>query len=204
MLYIYIWPALFLVTLALETSLLLYRNGVFSSGLPRAEITETHGAVLVRIQLQRPLKIKPGQYINLWIPSVSFWSFMQTHPFVVVSWVEGYQYTLDLLIQPRKGLTRDLVTCHPRTVLFTGPHGISAPIDEYEHILMVAGGVGIIAQLPYLNRLVYNHSACNVRTRRVHLVWHVQDLGRIGNLGSKPLQPAYETSVRISCAATAQ
>ncbi|KFY55815.1 hypothetical protein V496_06884, partial [Pseudogymnoascus sp. VKM F-4515 (FW-2607)] len=68
-------------------------------------------------------------YINLWIPSVSFWSFLQTHPFTVMSWDPKDQDRLDLLIEPRRGLTREMLyhaekgyTINP-LVMFSGPHG---------------------------------------------------------------------------------
>ncbi|CZR67978.1 uncharacterized protein PAC_17877 [Phialocephala subalpina] len=124
-----------------------------------AHITHEYGAVKVRIQLQKPLDVKAGQAINLWMwmPSVSFWSFLQSHPFVVISWAEKPQDHLDLFIEPRRGLTRELLyhaksghTMNP-WVLFNGPHGKSIPIEDCENILIVASGFGIAAHLPYLS-----------------------------------------------------
>lgn len=45
-------------------------------GPARAVVTPAYGSV----KLSRPLKVEAGQYINLWIPSVSFWTFLQSHP----------------------------------------------------------------------------------------------------------------------------
>jgi len=55
------------------------------------------------------MQVKPGQYINLWIPSIGFWSFTQSHPFVVTSWSEWRQDILELFVEPQKGLTRDMI-----------------------------------------------------------------------------------------------
>ena len=92
---------------------------------------------------------------------------------------------IDLLIEPQRGLTRDLLyhaKGDPATnflVLFSGPHGTSVVLDEYESILVVASGFGIAAQLPYLRQLIYGYNACKTRTCRVHLVWQLETLGKL-------------------------
>jgi NAD(P)H-flavin reductase len=102
------------------------------------------GAVKMQLHLPKPLVIDAGQYINLWIPSVSFWSFLQTHPFTVISWDVKEQDTPDLLIKPRIGLTLELLnrakkdyTINP-LVMFSGPHEINVSMGEYESVLMLA------------------------------------------------------------------
>jgi NAD(P)H-flavin reductase len=184
--YLYISAGLFLFMCIAQGYMVIRRNGVFRYGRARAHITHEYGAVRVRIQLQKSLDVKAGQAINLWMwmPSVSFWSFLQSHPFVVISWAEKPQDHLDLFIEPRRGLTRDLLY-HAKSghdmdpwVLFSGPHGKSIPMDDYENILMVASGFGIAAHLPYLKQLIHGYNAREVRARRIHLVWQVRDIGK--------------------------
>jgi NAD(P)H-flavin reductase len=166
--------------------MVIRRNGVFRYSGARAHITHEHGAVRVRIQLQKPLDVKAGQAINLWmwIRSVSFWSFLQSHLFVVISWAEKPQEHLDLFIEPQRGLTRDLLyyakSGHAMNplVLFSGAHGKSIPMDDCENILMVASGFGIAAHLPYLKQLIHGYNAREVCARRIHLVWQVRDIGK--------------------------
>ena len=67
--------------------------------------------------------------------------------------------TLNLLIDPQKGLISKLQRLvkyesgsEPsdfRLALFTGPDGASAPMGDFERVLMVASGIGIVAQLPW-------------------------------------------------------
>ena len=142
---------------------------------------------MMQITLSQPLKVQAGQYIGLWIPSVSFWSFLQSHPFMVTSWSDEKQSSLDLLVQCRGGLTQELLR-HSKAcgnfisshlVMISGPYGISAPVGEYECVLMIASGFGGAAQLPYLKKLIYGYNTCKARTRRVHLVWQLQTLGKI-------------------------
>lgn len=143
--------------------------------------------VKLNIYLSRPVRVKAGQYINLWIPSVSFWSFLQSHPFVVTSWAEEGQKCLQLVIEPRRGLTRQLLR-HAKTdtkdlskyrfMVFSGPHGMSAAVDDYEVMLMIADGFGVAALLPYLKKLLYGYKGRTARTRRIHLVWQIHDIGK--------------------------
>ena len=99
---------------------------------------------------------------------------------MVTSWADGKQDTLKLFMEPRKGLTRDLLSYAEtdrdsgakisRLVLFSGPYGKSAAVGDYENVLMIADGFGIAACLPYLRKLIYSYNARKVRARRIYLV----------------------------------
>ena len=104
---------------------------------------------------------------------------------MVISWGPGKQHIIDLLIEPRRGLTRDLLY-HAKgdhaanfLVIFSGPHGTSVAMDEYESILMVASGFGIATHLPYLKRLIYGYNSRRVQARRIHLVWQIRHKGKL-------------------------
>lgn len=183
--YAYIFTTAFLSTLLLQ-GFVIHRS--------RARIAHFEDTIKVELTLSRPLKVKAGQYINLWIPSLSFWSIFQSHPFTVASWSDREQTSLELFIEPRRGLTQKLLhhltpgtdssqsrldASLSRLALFSGPHGISAPVGDYETVLMVASGSGIVAQLPYLKQLIYGHNAHKSRTRRVHLVWQLETRGKV-------------------------
>jgi predicted ferric reductase len=183
--YFYICIAIPTAMFLLQSMVIIIRNGVFSHHLARATISHDEGAVKMQLHLTRPLKVEAGRYINLWIPSVSFWSFLQTHPFTVVSWTATAQDTLDLLIEPRRGLTRELLdhakrgyTLNPM-VMFSGPHGMGLAMDKYESVLMVASGFGIAALLPYMKKLIYDYNARMGRARRIHVVWQISNRGRL-------------------------
>jgi hypothetical protein len=143
--------------------------------------------------LFRPLIIWLVLQTSAPLSPLSFWSFLQSHPFVVISWTEKPQDHLDLFIEPRRGLTRELLY-HAKNghainplVLLSGPYGKSIPIDNCENILMVASDFGIAAHLPYLKQLIHGYNAREVRARRIHLVWQVRDIGK-----SWPLSPPLE------------
>ncbi|KFY19587.1 hypothetical protein V493_07902, partial [Pseudogymnoascus sp. VKM F-4281 (FW-2241)] len=180
-LYIYVSAGLLLSMFLLQCSNVIFRNRIFWGHLSRATITHDSGAVKIRLHLQKPLKVDDGQYVNLWIPSVSFWSFLQSHPFMVVSWEPKEQHTLDLLIEPQRGLTQELLYHAKKDhaispiVMLNGPHGPRVAMDEYESILMVASGFGIAAHLPHLKRLIYGYNVRLVRARRIHLIWQIRN-----------------------------
>ncbi|KAH6675937.1 hypothetical protein B0J14DRAFT_587659 [Halenospora varia] len=181
--YLYIFAGIVAALFVVQLGTVVFQNKAWGRNFSRAYITRVNDTVRIRITASRPVEIKAGQYINIWIPSVS-WYILQSHPFVVTNWVEGKQGTLELFVQPRRGLTRKLFSHGtldtrnfiPRLALFSGPHGISIPVVEYETVLMVATGFGIAAQLPYLRKLIHGYQTCKTRTRRVHLVWQLQSL----------------------------
>ncbi|EYE95382.1 NADPH oxidase family protein [Aspergillus ruber CBS 135680] len=122
-----------------------------------------------RSRVSHHYPLEAGQYINLWIPLVSLWSWMQTHPFTVTSWFEGAQDTVKLLVHPCCGLTADLLRYASATAgssvsfvaLFTGPHGVSEEVGRYESVLVLDSGSGIAV------------------VRRLHLVWQVESVDKI-------------------------
>jgi len=184
-----IYPYIF--TGAFSLTLLLQGHFIHRS---RACITYSEDTIKIELTLSRPLKVKAGQYITLWIPSLSFWSIFRGHPFTVVSWSDRKQGSLELFIEPRGGISRKLLhrltssstrsqpdptSSLTHLALFSGPHGISAPVGDYETVLMIASGSGIVAQLPYLKQLIYRYNARKSCTRRVHLVWQLETGGKI-------------------------
>ena len=190
-LYILILGCTFSATFILEWCSVLYRNMTLRRSHSRALITRDRGRVRINISAARPWDVKAGQYINLCIPSIRLWSFWQSHPFMIIAWAEGGA-SFDLLIEPRNGFTRRLFA-HAREhdevqyradksdfhyAIFSGPHGLSAPVGDYGSVFMIATGFGIVAQLPYLKELIQGFNGCQFRTRRIHLVWQVHDLGR--------------------------
>ncbi len=102
---LYVSTGMLGLTSLLQLCSILYRNARFQRGFPRARVTRMSGGIKVTVIVPSQLQIKPGQYINLWIPSISFWSFLQSHPFVVASCTGGQQTTLELLIGPQRGPT---------------------------------------------------------------------------------------------------
>ncbi|EQL28308.1 hypothetical protein BDFG_08925 [Blastomyces dermatitidis ATCC 26199] len=175
----------------------LYRNRVLSSQpSPRALVTcekddpsdkdaQVEGKpIKIHVTLPRPLEVKAGQYVNLWMPSVGLGlaSWMQTHPFMVTSWSPGKQDVLELFVQTRRGLTAKLQAraavdgSASFSVFVSGPHGLSEPVSQYETVLAIVSGFGIAGVLSYLKQLLHGYNTSTSSIRRVHLVWQVETL----------------------------
>ncbi|KAH1598470.1 hypothetical protein KXX44_005587 [Aspergillus fumigatus] len=196
--YLYIPLAILLLSTFVHVLLFLYRNGIlpsrtypYASVMCRKKSKNTEGSdedpaegapLKIRVALPRPMHVKAGQYVNLWMPSVSFSSWLQCHPFMVTSWSPGRQDVLDLFVQARHGLTEKLRAraalegTASFTAFVSGPYGRSEPVGEYESVLAVASGFGIAGVVPYIKRLLYGYNTSSVRVRRVHLVWQVQTI----------------------------
>lgn len=173
-------------TSALEICHCFYRNFAIGQPYPRAHLTKVNGAVTITLSVPRPWTIKAGQYVNVWIPSVGFW---QSHPFMIAGWTEGQMPSLLLLVEPREGLTRKLLTyaadseleplaSQYRLAFFSGPHGLRVPMGDYGNVLLIASGFGVAAQIPYVKELIRDYHRCKVRTRRIHLVWQLHDFSK--------------------------
>ncbi|ORZ18017.1 ferric reductase like transmembrane component-domain-containing protein [Absidia repens] len=88
--------------------------------------------------------------------------------------------TFDLLIRPQKGMTKKLYEAVEKLgpdggdmyVLVEGPYGHSHPVLQYDTAILVGGGVGCTATVPYLQEAVYN--ASKNATRHLVFVWVVQ------------------------------
>ena len=60
---------------------------------------------------------------------------------------------------------------------FSVPHCSGALIGDYGKVLMIATGFGIAAQLPFLKELIQGFNRSEARTRNIHLVWQLNNLG---------------------------
>ncbi|KAI0525815.1 hypothetical protein F5B22DRAFT_254985 [Xylaria bambusicola] len=155
----------------------LYLSISFSAGGSVATVQEQGGGVEVRVRLARPLRFKAGQYIYLSLWRLSTLSIFESHPFQIC-WAyrdESDQQVIVLLAQPRRGFTSRLLGPAPRKyrALIEGPYGKSLSLGEYGTVLLLATGVGIAGQLPYVKELLELYQDCQAKTRRVALFWEL-------------------------------
>ena len=122
------------------------------------------------------------------MPGLSSRSVVQSHPFVVASTTKHETgVEMKLIIKPRRGWTLHLFqraldfdrTAQSYAVLFSGPHGHSVPVLEYRIVILAASGSGILAQFPYLRRLIRGYDNFTSRTRRIRVVWQLDHIGRL-------------------------
>jgi hypothetical protein len=51
--------------------------------------------------------------------------------------------------------------------------------EDYKTVLIFASGLNIAAQVPYLKRLLYGYKPQDVCTRRIHIIWQFEDIGKV-------------------------
>lgn len=158
-------------------------------------------AMRVTIETARPLRVKPGSHMFLYLPSVGLWT---SHPFSI-AWSERQgSYDLDslevekggvvttreitpaenslsLVIRKRSGVTSTLYKKAEKAggrfycrAMVEGPYGGLHGLDSYGTVLMFAGGVGITHPVPYIRHLIAGYQNGTVACRKIRLVWSVQ------------------------------
>ncbi|KAL4964219.1 ferric reductase family protein [Aspergillus stella-maris] len=158
------------------------------SDLVKVEIQPASSAVIPR----------PGQHYYLYQP-VLFRGW-ENHPFTLGAWVpstssatqqvgsnnEKSQQGSKLIfyIRPYDGWTRRLrdqcrkasskgaeaAVVTPK-ILLEGPYGHSASLHTFDTVLMIVGGTGIAAAVPYIIDHVSRIAECSTRVLRVKLIW---------------------------------
>jgi NAD(P)H-flavin reductase len=107
----------------------------------------------VRLTVAAPAALKPhpGAYYFLYRPrSLAPW---QNHPFTLAAWKptpKGVELTF--LFRKRGRSTRALALGAP-TLLLEGPYGARHHLAGFDRVLLVAGGSGVSAILPYAGEL---------------------------------------------------
>jgi predicted ferric reductase len=135
-------------------------------------------AVHVHIRLARPWTWQAGQWVYLSIPGVNRTSFVQSHPFFVSWWYRDAKggVTIVLIVERRKGFTKDLVSVDPRSemrAIVEGPYGRELHLELYGTVLLFATGIGIAGQLPYVTQLLEGYHNYEVKGRRIALFWEM-------------------------------
>ncbi|KAL4984460.1 hypothetical protein BDW68DRAFT_190474 [Aspergillus falconensis] len=210
-LYVIIMLVTALLTFAAHGAWIVYQNGIFRSKQTEVQLSCPIGAkedannskennqkkdlppFTVRVKLPRPIKLRAGQYVYLWMPFMGFWSWAQSHPYMVISWSQEKQQTLDLYVHPRQGFSARLLDridmAQGTTVSLTGfisaPHGVSESFDEYERVVAIASGSGVAAVVPYLQRLIFGCNTFSLHTRRIHFIWQTRSIDDA--LGLEPI-----------------
>ncbi|PYH88050.1 hypothetical protein BO71DRAFT_436126 [Aspergillus ellipticus CBS 707.79] len=108
--------------------------------------------------------------------------------------------TLTFWVRPYDGWTRRLRdecksqngSCHP-TLLLEGPYGHHEPLHTFDTLVMIAGGTGISAVIPYLQELVAKSGRS--RVSRIEVNWVVKQKafvdelmrGELGELVREPV-----------------
>ena len=202
-LYLIVAAALFVSTLSIEGFVCLFRNFAFGQSRVEIDIVRVEDHVSLTMIPSRAWKVKAGQYLNIVIPGLGLTSILQGYPMTIAWWTTGPNSCLYFLVEPRSAFAKKLLTVahRPRVddegrpstdpkdyyfAYFSGPHGRTIVVDKYGSVLLIATGMGIAAQIPYLKELIQRYNSGQARTRKVTLVWQLDDWSTCKNSFSGP------------------
>lgn len=134
-------------------------------------------AVHVHIRPARPWTPRAGQWVYLTIRRASRTSVIQSHPFFVSWWYRDEEGdVIVLVVEKRKGFTKDLFDVDPRSkirAIVEGPYGRELQLESYGTVLLFATSIGITGQLAYVAQLLEGYHNCEVKGRRIALFWEL-------------------------------
>ncbi|KAF8545272.1 hypothetical protein BDD12DRAFT_785781 [Trichophaea hybrida] len=173
--YLVVFYGIWAFTFMLRISLLLYRNIGWHTQTEWSNgevVTRSVHGLHVSVRVRKPWEFRAGQVVYVRIPGISLWGFIQSYPFFVTSWSNERDgtATLELLLEG-KGTTRKLGANFRAFV--EGPYGQEKDLGSYGTVLMFATNFGIVAQLPYIKRLLEANRDRKCVTRTVVLHWMV-------------------------------
>lgn len=186
---------------------ILWTHRCFCRGLPRAHIARLGDATRLAVWIPTRCTVRPGQYVNVWMPGLDFRSFWESHPFYVVfAHHRGHGTLMELMVKPQRGWTARLwmharataperveqvfPTLDTYVAVFSGPHGGAIQVDTYGLVVLIASGWGLMAQVPYLQALIRGHQEGVVKARRIHLIWQLDTIGKF-SWERRPLARCY-------------
>ncbi|GJP94186.1 ferric reductase transmembrane component 4 precursor [Aspergillus niger] len=152
--------------------------------LPSSSVTYNPDSDLIMIDTEAPphLALKPGQHYFISQPlSVHC---LESHPFALGAYAQASSRSLKeksrltFYIRPYNGWTktlRDRCSRAKNTIqpllLLEGPYGHTAPLHTFDTVLLIAGGTGIAATLPYILDYAARLDSQATKTTRLHLIW---------------------------------
>ncbi|KNG84829.1 hypothetical protein ANOM_009840 [Aspergillus nomiae NRRL 13137] len=183
----------FIVSFGAQLIRILFRNLVIGRKCTKLTL-HTYGENIARLTLTlpRPWGVRAGERVVLSIPSIGLFYLVQSHPFAICWWEDDgtkKAVSVSLLFRPRSGFTRKILDRLEQdreyTVWIDGPfgpasissYGLCGHMGNYGHVFMVATGIGIAAQLPYIKELLKQYRQARIRTQRISLVWQLEQEG---------------------------
>ncbi|KAE8340779.1 hypothetical protein BDV24DRAFT_151672 [Aspergillus arachidicola] len=180
----------FILSLSTQVARILFRNLVIGKKCTKLTL-HTYGENTARLTLTlpRPWAVQAGERVELSAPSIGIFYLAQSHPFTICWWEDndtGEAVSVSFLLRPRSGFTRKVLGRLEQDREYTawfdglfspasiGSYGSCGEMGNYGHVFMVATGIGIAAQLPYIKEILTQYRRARLRTQRISLVWQLE------------------------------
>ncbi|KAF7125674.1 hypothetical protein CNMCM5793_001913 [Aspergillus hiratsukae] len=144
-----------------------------------------------------PLKVDPGADVSE-IPLLPGTSGSDYGSINSSTDLPERKLALRFWIRPYDGWTRYLRdqclqsptwTIQPN-ILLEGPYGEQYPLWKYESVLLIAGGTGIAAAVPYIQDHIIRSSTGRTSTQDIHLVWTARQSALMRDIAEGELKQA--------------
>ncbi|BGP13382.1 ferric-chelate reductase [Rhodosporidiobolus nylandii] len=173
-------------------SISMLAKGEFRSPLIKAHATLIEGAVVLRVPFKGKWKAGQHAYISFW--STAFLRtphiYFQSHPFSIANVPncsepdENGCHEMLFVMRTRDGLTKTLANKLAQSstgscdwmISLEGPYGGSTDTEQFDEILLVAGGSGISHVMSMLADILHRANTSYARASRVRVVWTVQNI----------------------------
>lgn len=157
----------------------IYRLARF--GAPRATIEHISDDTF-KVSVKRPHNWKPYPGCFVFIHFLHWSIFWQSHPFTIVdSVLEDEQVTI--YIKAKDGLTGQIAKLLSHTgqismrVSLEGPYGNQSPCENYENVILFAGGNGIPG--PFYHALHLAEGSRLLPKSKIRLIWIIRSVDSI-------------------------
>lgn len=138
----------------------------------------------VKITIPTQVKWRPGQYVYLRMPGISF---LGNHPFTIASlcsddfpseYGEGYR-DMVIVFRPFGGFTRKVLErgledgpWETYRAFIDGPYGgMRRRMESFDHVVMIAGGSGITSIVSHLLDLIKRMRDGKAITKTIRVIW---------------------------------
>jgi NAD(P)H-flavin reductase len=150
----------------------------------------TVSAMTLEVRLQRPMRIRPGQYVYLSFSDMGTRRHLQSHPYMISWWDDSIKaMSLSFLIKPQSGISADLVARNSvRSIIIDGPYGKDHHLEDYETVVLIAKGIGIAGILSHIRHMIYrraskdkDHEAYRrgLITRKIDVFWVIENNSQV-------------------------
>jgi NAD(P)H-flavin reductase len=111
---------------------------------------------------------------------------------------ESNSLELSFLIRPQDGFTSRLkkkvlsstTSRASLTVFLEGPYGATHPLHRYSNVLLIVGGSGITAALPYIQDFIERSASSSAKSETLRLVWTARGYGLVKSVLENELRLA--------------
>jgi len=167
---------------------LVWQNGLsgdrYEYGIEHLDSSAgTHGATKITI-VGGTWKFSPGQYVYTRARNLGpqYWyGMLESHPYIV-AWMEHDQSNASeqrrfvLVAERHNGFSEKLGIANvrrgfKRNIVVDGPYGMVPALDKHDITVFAASGIGLVARLLPIKRLIEKYESRDSQTRRILLVW---------------------------------